>query len=406
MNKKTFWSKLRSPLFPSKRGKSIKDGEEKNGLSGKLNVNEEYKEVFRTQSYAEIWSKVQVQLKKSTLDHKPSSSPLSSRSPLSSFSNSCSPLPLYVHLSDCLLEPRQEAVIDIIKSSDLKVLLVDYFEASLEAYNVCELLLGGIQKTRSNHRLIKRVIKLSKTGGNDEEEGRMCLGNKIYQFRDKVVQDLACFTRQSNPLSIILNGEVDFRKIHDKYTLLLQNLTARRRKIKRREKLTRFFKKVAGYSFVATYVVLTITVLALAMHSVVGLLGAPGLLMASSSSWIKKARRGKGGPRVSWLEKLASQLDVAAKGVYILINDFDTVGRLVMGVHDEVEHMRALAEMCVRSNKNQELIKEALRELNVHEDGLVEQLEELEEHIYLCFLTINRSRRLVIQEILACPLDC
>ncbi|KAG0484265.1 hypothetical protein HPP92_008344 [Vanilla planifolia] len=50
----------------------------------------------------------------------------------------------------------------------------------------------------------------------------------------------------------------------------------------------------------------------------------------------------------------------------------DTVSRMVRRVHDEVEHGRDVARL--------------------------EQLEELEEHVYLCLLTINPDRRLFAEE--------
>ncbi|KAJ8431197.1 LOW QUALITY PROTEIN: hypothetical protein Cgig2_008471 [Carnegiea gigantea] len=385
-------------------GKSKKESDE-DGSSHQLNVNDEYKEVFRTQSYTNIWSKVQDQLKGSTtsLDHIPvalSSSPASPSSPPSSSSTSSSsnnnnngnclsssplPDPFYMQL----LEPRQEAAIDIIKSSNLRSLLIDYFDASLEACILCESLLRGIQKTRFNHRLIERAMNLS-NGGNYTTD----------QCREIVIRDVAAFAGLNNPLSVITNnGAVDFHKIHDKYALLLQKLLTKGRKIKRRHKFTRFYKKTAGYGFVIVYTVLAIAMLTLATHSVVGVLAAPGLLMTISRQVIKKASGGS--TSVSFLKHLASQLDEAARGVYTLNNDFDTVGMLARRVYDEVEHMRALSELCMRNRMSQEVVKEALRELCVHEDGFVEQLEELEEHIYLCFLTINRSRRAVIHEILS-----
>ncbi|KMS94672.1 hypothetical protein BVRB_016410 [Beta vulgaris subsp. vulgaris] len=407
-SKKIWWSKLKSS-FSSKKGNSKrKDTEKEGSLCRKLNVNEEYKEVFRTKSYMEIWSKVQAlddnnQQCFSRSSSSSSSSSYVSYSSSSSYKyNSSSPVPFYMHhLSDFLLEPRQEAVIDIIKSSNLQTLLNDYFDASLEACNICELLLRGIHKTRSNHRLLEKVINLSEGGMEDGEgEGEGDYFSRFTCHKIILLQELASFASLNNPLSNIINGTVDFRKIHDKYSHLLRKLTNRKRRIKRKEKFTRFYKKAAGYGFVITYSVLAIALLALAMHSMVGILGAPGLLLPLSMGVMKKVKGG-GSLKANFLKHLGSQLDVAAKGMYIFINDFDTVGRLVTRLHDEVEHKREIAAMCVRNGKSHQVIREALRDIQMHQQGFVEQLEELEQHIYLCFLTINRSRRLVTEEILA-----
>jgi hypothetical protein len=45
-------------------------------------------------------------------------------------------------------------------------------------------------------------------------------------------------------------------------------------------------------------------------------------------------------------------------------------------------------------------LKEVVKEFHIHDSSYLEQLEELERHIYLCFHTINRSRRLVMDKIM------
>ncbi|KAL0438383.1 UNVERIFIED_CONTAM: hypothetical protein Slati_2321300 [Sesamum latifolium] len=103
----------------------------------------------------------------------------------------------------------------------------------------------------------------------------------------------------------------------------------------------------------------------------------------------------------TWLDGLGAQLDLAARGVYILVNDFDTMSRLVQRLHDEMEHRKFVADICVRKGKN-EMLKEVVKEFQMHETWFMEQLEELEKQIYLCFLDINRSRRLVVEQMVKC----
>ncbi|CAO2833761.1 unnamed protein product [Amaranthus hypochondriacus] len=404
-NRKKFWwfkLKFSLPFTKGNHSSKRKDGKE-NNLSEKLNVNEEYKEVFRTQSYMEILSKVHVQLPRSpktTSSYSYSSS--SSNSSISSSSSSSS-IPLYIHLSD-LLEPHQD-VIDTMQTSKIQTLIIHYFDASIEACNTCESLLRGIHKTRLNHRRIQRVIDLSqgRENNNKEEEDQEC--------NEKILQELASYANLSNPLPNINNSTIDFPMIREKYTFLLHKLTTKRRKIKRKEKFTRVYKKAIKYGFIISYIVLIITLWALEAHSMLGFLGAPRLLLPFSMTMMKKLRDYINNNdndndnigrllKLNILKHLGEQLDVAARGIYIFINDFDTVGRLVTRLHDEVQHRREIAVVCVRNGKCNELMREALRDIEMQQQGFEEQLQELEEHIYFCFLTINRSRRLVIQEIL------
>lgn len=338
----------------------------RHSLGNKLNVEDDYKEAIRTNSYIEICTKV------GDLE-RPSSS--------SSSSTSSSNIPhhqKYVHLSEYLLEPRQETLADMIKSYNLHPLLVDYFDATLEACNVCELLLRSVHKTRINYQILK--------------------GLQYHALDyDVIIKDLASFSLHKNNLSAI--SPTQFGALHDRHNLLLGKLTLKYKKVKRRVKFINRCKKLVGCALIVSYAALVIALMIVMFHSVIGTLGAPGFIACSLGFFKKRDKLGRGVRRsISELERIGGQLDVAARGVYILINDFDTMSRLVRRLNDEIEHIKAIADICVRNERGYEVLKEVVREIGIHENGFLEQLKELEEHIYLCFLTINRSRRLVLQD--------
>lgn len=269
-------------------------------------------------------------------------------------------------------------------------LLMDYFEASVEAYNVCQLLLRSVHQTRANYRRIQRVIKISEN---------------MHDCR-ATFKHLAAFASSKNPLSII--SMVQFRDYHHGKMLLFSSLTSKGKKIRRRAKFNKLLKKVGAYSLVISQTALLIALLVFVLHSMVGIVAAPGLMVPCLALFKRKLTKlVRRGPKTSLLQKFAAQLDVAAKGVYILVNDFDTISRMVRRLYDEVEHRKDIARMCFRSG-NSEILKEVMKEFHMHESSFLEQLKELEDHICLCFLTINRSRRLVLQEIMvhqdkSCP---
>ncbi|KAJ7966905.1 UPF0496 protein [Quillaja saponaria] len=351
--RKTGWSKLMSPFIRAGRSQNQR---EEDSLSSKPNVNEEYLEAFRTKSYMEMCNKVEGQVGRTSIRR------------LSSSSSSALPLSI-PHLTEYLLEPRQETLMNMTESISIHYLLLDYFETSLDACHYCDVILEGIHQTRLNYRTIQRAIKLSNTASQ-------------FGQQQAIHKELAAFASSRNTLSVV--SPLHFRDIHDRYMVLLHKLTAKRRKIGRRLKFKRICKKVGGIGIVISHSALLIALLVFAMHSIVGVVVVPGVMGCLAG--LLKNKRIKSVPgklRTSSIERLGEQIDTAAKGVYILTNDFNTMSRMVKRLQDEVEHRRTVADMCV-NNGRYELLKEVvMREFLDHESSFLDQLEELEEHVYL-----------------------
>lgn len=104
------------------------------------------------------------------------------------------------------------------------------------------------------------------------------------------------------------------------------------------------------------------------------------------------------------LARVIAQLDAAAKGTYTLNRDLDTISRIVTRLNDELDHMRAMVKFWVERREDRVRVRvqasgEVARLLKENDSRFREQLDELEEHLYLCFMTINRARNLVVEEI-------
>ncbi|XP_010266985.1 PREDICTED: UPF0496 protein At1g20180-like [Nelumbo nucifera] len=373
--RKIMRSKLRSSLTTAVGGGSPKQQEMSN-VGSKLNVNEEYMEAFRTKSYVEIWSKAQGQMRRKDEDRSSSSSLPS--------------LPSSPRLSDFLLEPRQDILVEMIKNSDQHRLLTDYFDGSLEACRICDFLLKSIDQTRANYRIIRRIISLTKRlpDSCDYTDDQCRL----------IFRDLDSFAKLNNPLSAG-SSPVEFRLVHDRYGSMLNQLRKTRKRINKREKLIGLSKKAAGLGLIVACGAVSVITLVLVVHTLVGIIATPALLAFSVNATKKKIKSARVGLKTSMLARLGAQLDAAAKGVYILNRDFDTISGLMVRLQDEIEHGRVIAGMVVK-NQTRRILKEVVREFQTHESCFLEQLGELEEHVYLCFLTINRARSLVVQEII------
>lgn len=102
--------------------------------------------------------------------------------------------------------------------------------------------------------------------------------------------------------------------------------------------------------------------------------------------------------KYDFFSKVQEQLDVAAKGTYILNRDFDTISRLVDLLQGEIEHSTTMIRLCL-DRREDRVSNEVMKEVKKSELGLLRLVKEVEEHVYLCLLTINRGRALVIKEI-------
>ncbi|KAJ4879548.1 UPF0496 protein [Raphanus sativus] len=377
---------LSSRIKSSSARQENSEKEYRRSLTSKLSVNEEYKEAFRTKSFLDIRTKAEDQLDITFCSKLSSSSP----PPPSSSSPSSSDLNFHSHFTDYLLDPPQETLDALMQDSSFHNLLANFFDFSSDACDVCESLLQCIQQIKINHIKIKRVIKIGK---------RVCNGAKPPECA-LIFQELSRYASLKNPLYCIIN-QAQFRRVHDANSELLTRLTSKRRRIRRKARFFNFCKKLGGCSLVISHSAIVITLLIVALHSILGVLVAPAMLGLCSLGFLrkKKAKRNMENKRKTdtTLEKLGTQMDIAAKGMFIMINDLDTLSRLAGRLCDEIEHRKTVAAMCAKSGKI-EVLKEALKEFSGHDERFLEQLQELEEHLYLCFHTINRSRRLVFAQ--------
>lgn len=120
--------------------------------------------------------------------------------------------------------------------------------------------------------------------------------------------------------------------------------------------------------------------------------------LRSERKKVARKKKSLGILKKEFLRKVEDQLDVAAKGTYILNRDFDTMSRLVDRLQDEIEHSKMMIRLCL-DRREDRVSNKVVKELKKGELGLFELVKEVEEHVYLCLLTINRGRALVVEEI-------
>nr|XP_016508587.1 PREDICTED: UPF0496 protein At3g49070-like [Nicotiana tabacum] len=207
----------------------------------------------------------------------------------------------------------------------------------------------------------------------------------------KIVSRLTKFCNSLNPFVSSASSPLRFQVVQTDCSHLLKRLELRRDKTKVRLRLMNKLKHGSAVFLVALTVSLTIIV---ATHALALLVATP-IVMAASFQLASTKK----------LARWSAQLDIAAKGTYILIRDLDTISRLVGRLTDELEDLQAIVRFWLERGGDPVQLQlqasgEVARQLKKIYASFVEQLDELEEHLYLCFMTINRARNLVITEIM------
>lgn len=94
-----------------------------------------------------------------------------------------------------------------------------------------------------------------------------------------------------------------------------------------------------------------------------------------------------------------AQLDATAKCAYVLSNDLGTIDSLVARLRAAVEGDKALVRLGLERGRERFTVQEVLKQLSKSHGSFLQQLEDLEEHICLCFYTVNKARSFLLQEI-------
>lgn len=314
-------------------------------------VREEYANAFRTQSYNEFWTRVRA---------------LCCGDAIPVESSSAARLPSYRIFVEHLLDPDQPTASQILimarNAPTTHSLLSKYFTQTANASLLCGLLLKDIDLVRAKYQSLKATLQSPKT-----------------HFPTNSL--LNPFNWSSPSPSRVRVMQADCSK-------LLKHLESSRDKAKAKLQLRNRLKHCSALFLVSLTASLTVII---ATHAFALLVAAPSLIIAASN----RSRR---------LARELAQLDAAAKGTYIVSRDLDTISRLVGRLNDELEHLHATVEYWVeRGDKDWRHFHgngEVVRQLNKNDCGFGQQLDELEEHLYLCFMTINRARNLVLKQLL------
>ncbi|OVA09304.1 hypothetical protein BVC80_897g7 [Macleaya cordata] len=324
-------------------------------ISTTVNLTTEYTLAVQTNSYNEIWSKIHHHYQAAEHDHdEPQEEAATSEEEvLEREEKSLIVTSSTTHLVSQVLQPNRDLVNEALRTarpSNLTRLVSAYFDHSEHTSRLCFHLHRSIDQARSLYSPLLSLLEILPLDS--------LLSQPQCDFAFEIFQK---FDLLENPFP--QPNSDNFHEMRRCFTQLKQQLDRRLIKARKQARLYRTFSLSSFSLFTGSRF--------------------PFL----SSSFAKRQ-----------LHHIA-QLDAAAKGTYVLNNDLDTIDRLVTRLHGVVESDKLLIRLGLERGKDRYLIQEVVKQLHKNHPNFLNQLKDLEEHICLCFATVNRARGLLLQEI-------
>ncbi|KAJ4729571.1 UPF0496 protein [Melia azedarach] len=277
-----------------------------------------------------------------------------------------------------VLQPNRQCVEEALRDArpnNLTRLVSAYFDHSENTTNLCLLLRQSIYRAHAIYAPLHELLDILPLDNHSVTQSQC----------DTAFEVLLQFDSADNPFPC-----ADSHNFHDMrrcFSELKQQLDHNLRKSHSRVRLFRHATSGTTLCIIGAAVAVTISAVAVATHALVAIVAAPFCTAYFSPGVINKQ------------QGLLKQLDAAKKGTYVLNNDLDTIDRLVARLYTAIEGDKQLVRFGLERGRDRHSIQEVLKQLRKNHHNFTHQLKVLEEHICLCFNTVNRSRSLLLQEI-------
>lgn len=285
---------------------------------------------------------------------------------------------------DQVLQPSRECVqetLSLIRPNPLTHLVTSYFEHSENTCRLCFLLYQSVRRAR---QLYTPIHNLLDDLPPEFDSDSYSLSDSQCKFAYDIFLQFDCL---ENPF--LSPDSNNFDEIRTCFSQLKEQLDhhLRKSKPKSRNHLVHYCSTGPALCLIATAVGVTVSAVAVATHGVVALVGTPICLAIYPAV--------KAGKQKAHL----AQLDSASMNAYVLHKDLDTIDRLVAHLHSDVESDKHLIHVGLERGVDRYLIQEILKQLHRNRPSFVQRLSYLEEHLFLSFASINRTRSRLLLEI-------
>ncbi|CAM8934112.1 unnamed protein product [Rhodiola kirilowii] len=338
-----------APLHPSSVNGLKEETPKSSAQSPTLNLSREFALAVQTESYNEIWSKIQAD------DDQPA----------------------HLLLTQ-VLHPSRESVEEALgraRSTFLTNLISDYFEHSENACRLCLLLCNYIRHARALYAPLNDLVDILPVEIHGLSETQCNWAYKAFLEFDHADNPFPC------------PDSLSFQDMRSCFYQLKQQLESHIQKSRSKVSFFRRISTGAALCIIGATCVIIIVAIAIATHALIALVAGP-ICVTCLPQYLSKRE----------LSNL-SQLDAAAKGTYVLNNDLDTIDRLVARLRSAVEGDKILIRIGLERGPDRHPIFEIVKQLRRNYPNFLHQLKDLEEHICLCFATINRARSLLLQQV-------
>ncbi|XP_031255863.1 UPF0496 protein At3g19330-like isoform X2 [Pistacia vera] len=277
-----------------------------------------------------------------------------------------------------VLQPNRECVEEALRHARpnaLTRLVSTYFDHSENTTNLCLLLHQSIYRARVLYGPLHELLDIFPVDHHSTSQSLF----------DKAFEVFLQFDCVDNPFPC--PDAHNFQEMRRCFSELRQELDHNLRKSQSRVRLFRHPIRGTALCIIGTAVAVTITAAAVATHALLAVVVFPFCTAYLPCGVTKKG-----------LAHVA-QLDAAKKGTYVLNNDLDTIDRLVFRLYTAVEGDREVVRFGLERGKDKHSIQEVVKQLRKNQLNFADQLKDLEEHICLCFNTVNRTRSLLLREV-------
>ncbi|EOY02975.1 Uncharacterized protein TCM_017367 isoform 1 [Theobroma cacao] len=281
-----------------------------------------------------------------------------------------------------MLQPNRDCVAQALRHTNPKATLTrlvsTYFEHSENITDLCLLLCQCVDRARTLYSPITELLQVFPYELNSISQAQCNWAFDVFQQ----------FYSLDNPFP--RPDSHNFNEMRCSFSQLKEQLDHRINKSHSRVRFLHRATTGSAICLIGTVVGVVVSAVVIstnALASIVGLVATPLCLVYVPTDLRRKQ-----------LAHMA-QLDVAKKGTSVHNYDLDTIDRLVALLYTSVEADRQLIRFGLERDRDIYPIHEVVKHLRGSHDNFLDQLKELEEHICLCFNSVNKFRAKLLDQI-------